>query len=299
MNKIALALGTFDGLHRGHINVLNQVKKLADDGFVPSMLMFDCHPQTVLRGYSPPLLITREDKEKFVRRMGIEPVEVIFRDIAELSPDEFVRDIIVDKLNTGAVVCGENFRFGKGGAGDSQMLKELCSRYGVRYIQAQGVYFECELISATRIRRALENGEAEKANAMLGRNFSYDFLVVEGNKIGKKIFGFPTINQHFPKDFINLRHGVYASQSYVDGVLYPSVTNFGSHPTVGGDDVLSETCILGFDGDLYYRRIKVEILKFLRSEKRFDTREQLKEQIEIDSKTAVEIFNSQNKERIG
>ena len=130
---------------------------------------------------------------------------------------------------------------------------------------------------------------------MLGRNFSYDFLVVEGNKIGKKYFGFPTINQHFPSDFINLKHGVYASQTLVDGTIYPSVTNFGCHPTVGGDTVLSETCILGFDGDLYNRKIKVELTDFLRGEKKFNSREELKAQIDNDSKQAIKIFDSVNK----
>ncbi len=292
MNKIALALGTFDGLHRGHINVLNEVKKLESNGFVPSMLLFDCHPQKALRGSCPPLLITREDKEKFVREMGITPVPVKFSEICKLTPEEFVRDILIARLNTGAVVCGENFSFGKGGAGNSKILCQLCEKYGIIYKQAEGVTFEGELISATRIRKALENGEVEKANIMLGRNFSYDFLVVEGNKIGKRILGFPTINQHFPDDFIDLRHGVYASQSLVDGSLYPSVTNFGSHPTVGGTQVLSETCILGFEGDLYYRKIHVELLSFLRDEKKFNSPDELKAQIDRDSKSAVEIFNS-------
>ena len=157
---------------------------------------------------------------------------------------------------------------------------------------ARSIEYKGEMISATRIRKSLADGDIKTANEMLGRNFSYDFLVVEGNKIGKKIFGFPTINQHFPAGFINLKHGVYASQSTVDGKIYPSVTNFGCHPTVGGDKVLSETCILGFDGNLYYRKIKVELLDFIRAEKKFNSKDELKAQIDKDSKSAIEIFNS-------
>lgn len=291
MNKTALALGTFDGLHRGHINVLNEVKKFEKDGLVPSMILFDCHPQKVLRGFSPPLLLTREEKEQLVKEMGIVPVPVAFEQIKDLSPEEFVRDILKNKLKVGAVVSGENFRFGKNGAGSSKNLCILCEKYDIIYKQAEGILYNGSLISATRIRKALSDGDIESANEMLGRNFSYDFLVIEGNKIGKKFFGFPTINQRFPADFISLKYGVYASQTVVDGKVYPSVTNFGSHPTVGETAVQSETCILGFDGNLYYRNIKVELLSFIRSERKFPSAEELKEQIEKDSETAINIFN--------
>lgn len=292
MNKLALALGTFDGLHRGHLNVLNEAKAFAFDGFVPAMLMFDAHPQSVLKGVAPPLLITKEDKEDFAQQNGVLPVHISFEEIRNLSPEEFLRDILVGKYNVGAVICGENFLFGKDGGGNSKILCELCEKYGVIYKMAQSIQYKGEMISATRIREALANGDIKNANEMLGRKFSYDFLVVEGNKIGKKILGFPTINQHFPAGFINLKHGVYASQSTVDGKIYPSVTNFGCHPTIGGDKVLSETCILGFEGDLYYQKIKVELIDFIRSEKKFTTKDELKAQIDADTKSAIEIFNS-------
>lgn len=292
MNKLALALGTFDGLHRGHLNVLNEAKAFAFEGFVPAMLMFDAHPQSILKGISPPLLITKEDKEDFAKQNGVLPVHISFEDIRNLSPEEFLRDILIKKYNVGAVVCGENFLFGKDGGGNSKILCELCEKYGVIYKMAQSIEYKGEMISATRIRKALADGDIKTANEMLGRNFSYDFLVVEGNKIGKKILGFPTINQHFPNGFINLKHGVYASQSTVDGKIYPSVTNFGCHPTIGGDKVLSETCILGFEGDLYYQKIKVELIDFIRSEKKFTSKDELKAQIDADTKSAIEIFNS-------
>ena len=291
MNKLALALGTFDGLHRGHLNVLNEAKAFTLEGFVPAMLMFDAHPQAILKGIAPPLLITKEDKEDFARQNGVLPVHISFEDIRNLSPEEFLRDILIGKYNVGAVVCGENFLFGKDGGGNSKILCELCEKYGVIYKMAQSIEYKGEMISATRIRQALAEGDIKTANDMLGRKFSYDFLVVEGNKIGKKILGFPTINQHFPTGFINLKHGVYASQSTVDGKIYPSVTNYGCHPTIGGDKVLSETCILGFDGDLYYQKIKVELIEFIRTEKKFNSKDELKAQIDADTKSAIEIFN--------
>ncbi len=295
MNKLALALGTFDGLHRGHINVLDEAKAFAFDGFIPAMLMFDIHPQAVLKGSAPPMLITSEDKEKYAKELGVLPVHISFEEIRNLSPEEFLRDILIEKHNVGAVICGENFLFGKNGEGNSKILCELCEKYDIIYRMAKSTMYKDEMISATRIREALSQGDVVTANEMLGRNFSYDFLVVEGNKIGKKVLGFPTINQHFPTGFINLKHGVYASQSTVDGVVYPSVTNFGCHPTIGGDKVLSETCILGFDGDLYNQKIRVELLDFIRTEKKFNSKDELKAQIDDDSKSAIRIFDSKNK----
>jgi riboflavin kinase/FMN adenylyltransferase len=294
MNKLALALGTFDGLHRGHINVLDEAKAFAYEGFVPAMLMFDIHPQAILKGSAPPMLITSEDKEKYAKELGVLPVHISFEEIRNLSPEEFLRDILIEKHNVGAVICGENFLFGKNGEGNSKILCNLCEKYDIIYRMAKSTMYKNEMISATRIREALSQGDVVTANEMLGRNFSYDFLVVEGNKIGKKVLGFPTINQHFPTGFINLKHGVYASQSTVDGVVYPSVTNFGCHPTIGGDKVLSETCILGFDGDLYNQKIRVELLDFIRTEKKFNSKDELKAQIDNDSKSAIRIFDSKN-----
>ena len=292
MNKYALALGTFDGLHKGHLQVLETTKEFASQGLIPAMLMFDCHPLKAVKGINPPLLITQEDKEKFAREFGVLPIPVKFQDIRELSPEEFVTEILIKKFNAGAVISGENFHFGKNGEGNQKILCELCEKYGIIYKVAESTMYKGEMISSTRIREALSQGDITSANEMLGRNFSYDFLVVEGNRIGKKIFGFPTINQHFPTGFINLKHGVYASQSTVDGKTYPSVTNFGCHPTIGGDKVLSETCILGFDGDLYNQKIPVELLDFIRAEKKFNSKEELKAQIDYDSKLAIKIFDS-------
>ena len=292
MNKLAMALGTFDGLHRGHINVLNETKKINSDNLTPAVLLFDVHPQKALTGEYPPQLITLSEKEKLLNNMGITPCYINFSEIQNLSPEDFVRDILKGKFNCGAIVTGDNFRFGKNGEGNSKILCSLCKKYDIIYKVAENSLYKNELISATRIRKALENGEISDANRMLGRNFSYDFLVVEGNKIGKKYFGFPTINQHFPKGFIDLKHGVYASQTVVDGKYYPSVTNFGCHPTIGGDTVLSETCILGFQGDLYYQNIRVELLSFLRDEKKFSNRSELKKQIQKDSEQAVTVFDS-------
>ena len=175
MKKLALALGTFDGLHRGHLNVLNEAKAFADDGFTPAMLMFDIHPQAVLKGIAPPLLITSEEKEEKAKELGVLPVHISFEEIRNLSPEEFLRDILIKKHNVGAVICGENFLFGKDGGGNSKILCELCEKYGIIYKMARSIEYKGEMISATRIRKSLADGDIKTANEMLGRNFSYDF----------------------------------------------------------------------------------------------------------------------------
>lgn len=287
MNKLSLALGTFDGLHKGHLNVLNGTKNFGSD-FTPAVLLFDEHPESVLFGASPPLLLTKEDKEKIISDMGILPVNVSFAKIKDFSPEEFI--IFIKELGAEAIICGENFRFGKNSCGDTQILFELCKKHDIIFHVAESAYFECGLISSTRIRNSLQKGEIEKAGEMLGRNFSYTLPVSHGKGKGKA-WGFPTANQRIPEDFIHLRFGVYATRVTLDGVYYPAVTNFGVCPTVSSTgNVVSETFVLGYNGDLYGENLRVEFLSFLRDEIKFSDVEALSKQIKSDSKKAVEIF---------
>ena len=148
-----------------------------------------------------------------------------------------------------------------------------------------------ESVSSTRIRLAVENGDIQEANSMLGRPFAYDFEVVHGDKIGKKVLGIPTINQLFPDWHVIPECGVYASATEVDGRLYPSMTNIGKRPTVGGEQLRSETSIIGFSGDLYGAHPEVKLIKLIREEKKFPSLEALSEQLKEDSKTAEKIYN--------
>ena len=142
-----------------------------------------------------------------------------------------------------------------------------------------------------RIRKAVESGDIENANKMLGRYFSYDFEVVTGDRIGAKVLGFPTINQIFPDDHIVPKSGVYASLTEVDGKIYPSMTNIGKRPTVGGEQLRSETCIIGFSGDLYGTNTPVGLISYIRDEEKFPSLEALSAQLKKDSEKAEKIFN--------
>lgn len=291
-----LALGNFDGIHRGHRAVLEKALFEAKKrGLVPAVLLFDEHPKKVLFGEAPPSIITESDKREQLSKMGFSIVTASFSEIQNLSAAEFITKIYCS-LNVRAISCGYNYRFGKDARGDTFLLKNECEKLGISLFVAPETIFKGEAISSTRIRRALQNGEIKNANAMLGREFSYCIEVVSGDRRGR-LLGFPTINQFFPPNFVKLRKGVYASKVELSHRWYPAVTNIGTRPTVDGESFRSETCILGFSGDLYGAEVEVFLLDFLRDEKRFDSVETLTDAISRDAKKAREIYEA-TKEKI-
>ncbi len=286
--KNAIALGTFDGLHRGHAEVLSLTLQ---SGLNPCALLFDTHPAAVLRGAAPSSLITEKKRDALLAEQGITPLRICFSDIASLSAEAFFSDVLLQKLNAGALCCGENYTFGKNRSGNKSVLAALCKASGIPLYVAPTVDYEGAPVSSTRIRTALQAGEIEKANAMLGRPFSYAFPVVSGDRRGR-LLHFPTINQFFPEGFIQPKYGVYASRVFVEGHYHAAVTNFGVRPTIGTESVRSETCILGFSGDLYGTETEVELLSYLREEQKFASLEELQEAISHDSRRAVAIFEN-------
>lgn len=291
--KTAVALGTFDGLHKGHMSVINNAVVRKNDGLTPVIMLFSEHPLKVLTGSAPKEIFTGSIKKREIEKTGCVPFVVPFEKIHTMSPDEFFTDILMRELNAGFVSCGFNFKFGRNGAGNTEILSKLCSDNGIALSVAEEIDYKGECVSSTRIRKAITDGNIEDANGMLGRYFSYDFTVVEGDKRGGKVLGFPTINQFFPDDFIVPRFGVYASAAYVDGKIYPAMTNIGVRPTIGHSKPRSETSILGFSGDLYGTNTEVCLLSYLRREIRFETLNELSEQMKRDSEKSIEIFKKE------
>ncbi len=284
----SIALGTFDGLHRGHMQVLSEALR---SGFSPCALLFDCHPACVLRGAAPAALLTAEKRSALLSAQGITPLTVCFEEIRDMSARTFFEEILLNRFGASSVCCGENYHFGKGGCGSPEVLRKLCTEYHIQLRIADTVEYMGAPVSSTRIRRALQNGEIEHANAMLGRPFSYAFEVVSGDRRGREL-DFPTINQFFPTGFIQPKYGVYASRVYLDGAYHAAVTNFGIRPTIGTETVRSETCILGFSGNLYGAYPEVELLSYLRPEQKFDSLAALQAAIAADSRKALEIFEN-------
>lgn len=286
--KRAIALGTFDGLHLGHRRVLEGTKQFE---FAPAALLFTEHPAKALCGSAPAQLLTDEMRDRLLESVGIEPLKIDFREIMALSARDFFTEILLKRFCAGAICCGENYTFGKGRLGTPALLQALCTEFSVQLFVAPTAVALGAPVSSTRIRGFLQNGEIESANALLGRRFSYAFEVVHGDRRGRTL-DFPTINQFFPSDFAVPKYGVYASQVYMDGVYHAAVTNIGVRPTIGTKTPRSETCILGFSGDLYGQSPEVELLSYLRPEQKFDSLEALREAIRKDSHRASEIFGN-------
>ena len=285
-----VALGTFDGLHLGHKAVITAEKteyqrKLA--------LMFTKHPQLSLKGEAPGALITPEKEKEILSGWGVTAEYVDFSQICNLTPEAFVDDILIKKFNASSVACGFNYRFGKDAEGDAKALLRLCAEREIKVTVVDAVEYENETVSSTRIRQALREGRMKDVKNMLGRYFSYDFLVVHGDERGR-VLGSPTINQFFDEDFAVPQFGVYASFTVVDGKKYPSVTNIGVRPTFKNSEKRSETNILGFNGDLYGKHPEVFIVEKMREEMKFSSLDELKSQIDKDKESALAILKGEN-----
>ena len=284
-----VALGNFDGLHVGHKKVLSKALEIANEkGYVPVALLFDEHPRKYTLGKRPPILMTDEMRDKKLREMGFTVVKMSFTGLRDLEPYEFLCKIH-EKLHVKAICCGFNYHYGKNGAGDIKTLENDCRRLDIDLFWQSAAFYDGEPVSATRIRKELENGNMQAANAMLGRPFSYELTVVEGDKRGR-VLGFPTLNQIFPDGFAVPKFGVYASKVCIDEKWYPSVTNIGIRPTIETEELRSETHVIGFSGDLYGKKVEVFLLRYTRPEKKFDGLNQLAETIANDTETAKKIY---------
>ena len=288
--RVLVALGTFDGLHLGHKKVLLSDTTEYDEKIA---LMFTEHPQKTLSGDVPRELITATKRKQLLNQWGYMSRFIDFSEISNISPEEFIDEILIKKFNATALCCGFNYRFGKCAKGDVNLLKRLCAEREIKLTVCEEVDFEGLPISSTRIRESIKKGDIRTANEMLGRYFSYDFEVVHGDARGRTL-GSPTINQFFSENFAVAEYGVYASFTVINGKKYISVTNIGVRPTIeGGSEKRSETNIVGFSGDLYGQNIEVFLVEKLRGEMVFKSLDELSARISADREKATEIIKKE------
>ncbi|MDD2955138.1 MAG: riboflavin biosynthesis protein RibF [Oscillospiraceae bacterium] len=287
----SVALGFFDGVHKGHQAVVRQAVEMAGDTLAPAVFTFRPSDHMPTRKQGSGILCTEAQKETLLRSLGIQRISAPdFEEIRGVGGEDFVRRILWKELGARALCCGEDFRFGKGAAFTVRELEALCAEMGIRLAVAPPVLDGGEPVSSTRIRAAVAAGEMETAARLLGRPFSLEFPVAHGRQLGRRL-NFPTINQVFPQRFALPRFGVYAASVQWEGKLYPAVANVGVKPTVGAENPLAETYIVGFSGDLYGETVPVSLISFLRPERKFPSVELLREQIARDKAAAMEILS--------
>lgn len=289
---VVLTFGVFDGVHIAHQLVIGQVvsraKTLGIEGVVIS---FDPHPALSISGSAPPALTTAAKKIELLKAQGID--RVILEDFnerfARLSPEEFVRDILVGRFHAQEVVVGYDCAFGKDRAGDKQLLKEFGKNYGFIADVVEPYKLDGDIVSSTRTRAAISRADLDLVRVLLGRLYSVSGVVVPGKGIGHKM-GYATANlqledQALPPD------GVYAVQAKVAGRQFDGILNMGSQPTFGENDFRVEVHLLDFAGDLYGQNIEIFFVKKIRKEITFAGLEELSDQIRKDEVIARTILS--------
>lgn len=285
LRGIAVALGYFDGVHVGHRELIallvNEAKKR---GLSPYVLTFADSISKTKNNQST--LYTAEEKIRIFESLGAEGVIVTdFSSVAELSPECFVSEVLIEALGTELAISGYNFRFGKGASADSQRLCELMRGLGKDAVILDEQRIDGKPISATAIRQLIYDKRLDEATRMLGVPYSIEGKVEKGLGLGKA-YGFPTVNIPLREDS-PLSTGVYRTAVKIGKKLYTGITNIGKCPTVKEREVHSETLIADFEGDIYGENIRIYFLGYLRPEKRFDSIEELREQIYIDKEKSL------------
>ena len=288
-NGTAIALGNFDGLHQGHMKLLSMLMDVSQDNGLHSVVYtFDTHPINAIKGENTLKLIAdNEYKQELLSSCGLDTLFFEkFDAVRDLSPEDFVRDILVGKLNMKVAIVGLHNHYGKDSKGDVKLLRELGQKYGFLVYMIKPLYFGDFLCSSTKIRALIENGEVEKASELLGRPFKIKNTVVKDKMLGRTL-GYPTANMIPEPSQLVPKFGVYATTTYVDGVAYKSITNVGDSPTLGDGAVRFETYIIGFDGDVYNEKLEVEFLYRIRDLCAFQNLDELKAQLEADEKVRL------------
>lgn len=291
-----VTIGTFDGVHLGHQAILKDMVKTAKEiGGETVVITFYPHPRQVLNINAANLrfITTQEEKLKLLEKSGIDNVVVVnfTKEFSRVSSEDFIRDYIIEHINPVKLVIGYDHHFGNNRMGDFNLLNEMQNKYNFQVQRIEAHDVENIAVSSTKIRHSLQQGDIERANALLGYHFSYIGKVVSGNKIGREL-GYRTANINLEKEFRLIEtSGVYATYVDYEGKEYKSMTYIGKKPTVNNDEIENiEVHLFDFDGDLYDKEIKVRFVKRVRGEQKFESLDALKKQIQIDEKNIKEIL---------
>lgn len=292
-----VTIGKFDGVHIGHRKLLAELtKRRQEKGGKAVVFTFDFHPAKLFVDEKTKLLYTEEEKRALLEEAGVDILigYPFTKETSSMEAEDFIREVIQKKMDTCFLAVGPDNRFGHNRRGDVQMLQDFSEAYGYEAVVCDKVQYEGEEVSSTRIRKELEDGNMESANAMLGRPFHVSGMVEKGKQLGRK-YGFPTINLIPPVEKLLPPNGVYAAHVIMDCKKYCGVANIGLRPTVGEQDrIWVETNIFDYSDDCYGKSATVELVRFMRPEQNFGSVEMLMEQIGKDKENTRRYFEEIN-----
>lgn len=287
--KTAVALGNFDGLHKAHMAIIENCRITAEkNGLKCGVFLFSEHTSEIIKNEKVGIITGERAKLELLEKAGMDFAYIRTFDKAfmNLSPEEFIT-ALVNKLHPKAVFVGYDYRFGFGAKGDTALLKELGSKYGFSVNVTEKITYDGVAVKSTTVRKCVSDGDMEQAYNLLGRPFSIEGEVIRGLQNGRKI-GIPTANIGCCDNVLIPKNGVYAGRTYVDGECFDSVINVGTNPTFDGRNLSIESHLLGFDGDIYGKTAKVEFVKYLRGDIKFNSIDGLVSQIRRDIENAVQ-----------
>ena len=282
--KSAVALGKFDGIHRGHEALLSHILKQKEKGLLSVVFTFHPSAATFFGKGEVGELTTRQEKRRYFEQLGVD-ILVEFplnKETASISAEAFITHILKKNMNAAYIVAGEDVSFGYKGLGRRELLEQMAIPCGYRVEIIDKIYHKGREISSTYVREEVEKGHMEEAEALLGRSYSIIGCVEQGNRLGRRM-GMPTLNLYPDKEKLLPPKGVYYSRVLYEGCVYPGITNIGKKPTVNDTEKISvETFLYDFDKDMYGKEIVTELLHFKRPEQKFSDVQALKSQMEKD-----------------
>lgn len=290
-DNCAVAIGNFDGVHKGHRKILRVlIEDAKKNNLFPLVLTFHPHPAKILTKRKIELLQTIEQRLNEIKKSGVQMTVVLSFDhtLSQITAEEFIRNIILQKLKAKKVIVGDNFRFGKDREGNVTKLHEMAPRYGFSIQSIPPVIVQGSVVSSSLIRKLLHKGEIIKANTLLGRPYEIEGTVVRGKSRGTRL-GYPTANIHPLNDIAP--PGVFITEVGIGTQIFPSVTHVGSKPTFNEEDVMIESYIIDYSNSLYKKNLHVFFLKKIREEKKFKTPEALSLQIKNDLEKTLDYFH--------
>ena len=285
IDETVVALGNFDGVHLGHQKIIERtVRSAAAMGLKSAVFTFSNHPSSVLgKGEPVKNILYNEEKERIIQEMGVDYlINIPFtREILSMPPEQFVKEILVDRLRIREAYCGFNYTFGYKATGTPEVLMHEGLQHGFGIHVQEPFTIDNIVVSSTWIRKLISEGRMEEAARFMGRMYAVGGDVILGNQLGRTI-GFPTMNQTIDETMVTPPNGVYITYCTYEGVRYPSITNVGNKPTVGEFGKNIETHVFNFDQDAYGKHINVEFIRRTRPEQKFGSVEELQKQIQSD-----------------